>query len=243
MQDSEKPKAVRAATARLASYFSGNIGRGLYVLVACAVLPALLIILYNGLSQRDKAVTEANERLADLAGGIANLQAEKTSQFKMLLQTLASLPEIKSLDASRCTVLFQKLKQENPELANIALLDRQGMLLAGALPRMGNPDFSDRLSFREAVRTGDFSAGDYVIGRLAKVPVMQFSYPVSGDDGELEGVLVVAHDLDKYVKLFGKVAIHKGSRLILADRNGNRMISLAREEQSPPIGQRYALTG
>jgi PAS domain S-box-containing protein len=216
--------------------FFGSIARSLYVLVVCAVLPALVIILYNGLAQRNQAVADADNQLANLTNGLASLQTEKTNQARLLLLTLSVLPEVKKLDLPRCNALFQELLRANPALANIVLIDPDGTVRASGIPMPGAIDLSDRVSFQDAMRTKDFSAGDFMVSRIAKTPVFQFSAPVPGDDGSPAAVLFVTYDLAKYELYFQNLALPADSRAILADRNGVRLLSLAKQTEAPPIG-------
>jgi len=132
--------------------------------------------------------------------------------------------------------LFSKMLQDNPGLANITLMDSHGVAIAAALPATGYLNFSDRTSFKEAVRTRDFSAGDYVISRMAKVPVMQYSYPVLDTENRLLGVLFVTYNLDKYSNYFDGLHLPQGTRYILIDRNGVRLSALAWGTVGPGSG-------
>jgi PAS domain S-box-containing protein len=227
MQDQEKSKILP---------ITGHIERKLYLLVACAVLPALLIILYSGFSQRDQALEEANNELANLNTNIANTMMEKTSQSRMLLKTLAAMPEVRSLDMPRLSALFQRLGRDNPGLAVIFLADVSGDILAASLPMKEKVNVADRAAFRDAVRTKDFSAGEYAVGRISEKPVFQFGYPVILDSGALAGVICVAQSLEDYATYLTGLIIQPKSRLILLDRNGLRIVSAGLQPVSPPTG-------
>jgi len=220
--------------------FFGSIARSLNVLVVCAVLPALIIILYNGLAQRNQAVADAGDQLTNLTSGLASLQTEKTDQARLLLRTLSVLPEVKSLDLPKCNDLFQNLLRDNPALANIVLMDADGLTRAAGQGFQDRLDLSDRVSFQDARRTKDFSSGDFMVSRMAKTPVFQFSFPVLGDDGSLIGVLLVTYDLAKYESYFLNLALPFDSRAILVDRNGVRLLSLAKQAEPAPIGSPIA---
>jgi len=213
-----------------------GINRCLYMLVACTVLPALLIISYTGFSQREQAIQDANKRFLEITNSIANLQVEKTNQSRMLLKTLATLPEIQNMDVLQCNVIFQRIVRDNPTLANIVLLNPQGDVLAAALPFTGSVDMSDRTSVMDAVRARDFSAGDSMISRMAKVPAMQFSYPVIDDGGVLTGVLSISYNLEKYDEYFEPIELPYGSRFIFVDRHGVRWMWRSWQAEPMQIG-------
>jgi PAS domain S-box-containing protein len=214
-----------------------ELSRKLNLLVACAIFPALLIILFSGLSQREQAIEQTNQVLENFTNGVADLQLEKTSQIKLFLQTLAALPEVKNLDAAGCTRLFEKFLKDNPGFANITLTDMKGVVLASGLPsKAGGVNVSDRTGFKEAVRTKAFSAGDYIVGRFVKQPVLPFGLPVLGNDGSPVGVLLCSHLLEKYTDYFTNVKLMPDSRLVLLDRNGIRLLGVVRQGEKPPVG-------
>jgi len=140
------------------------------------------------------------------------------------------------MNVPRCIEIFQELLRDNPTLANIALLDPQGVVQVAALPLTGNLDMSDRTSFKDAMRSRAFSAGDFVVSRMAKVPVMQFSYPVIDAGEKLIGVLFLTHDLEKYKEYFNDIALPQGSRFVLLDRNGVRLMERSWQIEPPLVG-------
>lgn len=216
---------------------TGNIAGKLYLLVAAAILPALLIILYSGLAQRDQAIEQTNRVLDNFTNGIADLQVEKSNEIKLFLQTIATLPAVRNLDAARCALLFEKLLRDNPGLANITLTDPRGIVLASGLPSpQERVDLSGRTGFRETVRTKAFSSGDFIVGLYAKVPVLPFGLPVLDDGGNLVGVLLCSHVLEKYQSYFKDIQLMPDSRLTFLDRNGVRLLGFSWQGEMPPVG-------
>jgi len=170
------------------SYFSKSIRRSLYLLVGCAILPALLIILYVGLAQRSQAVAEANEYMANLTNSVVTIQTEKTSQIKVLLQTLSSVPVVKDQDIAKCKDLLAHIMANDPAVANVLLVSRNRDVLVSGRPFTGPVRLADRKWFKDAIRTHDFSVGGYAIGRiLGTIPIMQFGYPLLGEDWSVLG--------------------------------------------------------
>jgi hypothetical protein len=129
--------------------------------------------------------------------------------------------------------LFKKILDENPEIANIALMNSFGDILAAALPIIEKQNFSHRTSFKDAIRTRSFSAGDYVVSKMAKVPVMQFSCPVISDEGTISGVLFFTFNLNSYRDFFAGIKLPKGSRTVLIDRNGIRLTNFPVRTKHP----------
>lgn len=213
-----------------------NITKRLYILVVLAVLPSLLIVLYSGIELRNKTIQDAHRNLSNVVDSVAALQIEKMQQAKTLFEVLSKLPEVKKIQIDLCNKLFQGLRADNPEIANIAITNTKGIVLASAIPLVGVVDISDRSSFKDAVQTRKLSAGDYVFSRVAKVPVLQFSYPLIDENGLISGVLFVTYNLDKYDPYFAGLSLHDESRIVLIDRNGVRLYVYTRQVDPSPAG-------
>lgn len=61
------------------------ITRKLYILVACAIIPALLIILYTAFNQRNLALEAAEKEIVTITNSVAQIQTEKSIQARLIL--------------------------------------------------------------------------------------------------------------------------------------------------------------
>ena len=197
-----------------------SINAKLYLLVACAILPALLIIMFMGISRRELAMGNARQGLSNFTNAVAELQAEKTRHSRMFLRTMAATPEVRHFDLAKCQALFKRILSDNPDLANITLTDSHGLVVASGLASPKPVDISDRASFRQAAQTGRFSAGEFIVGRFVKEPAFPFSLPIYGDDRALQGVLAYSYRLSPNEGCFVGANLPQDSRLIFADRDG-----------------------
>lgn len=213
-----------------------SIRRSLFLLVSCAILPALFIILYFGLSQREQSIRQSQSQLHNLAVSIASLQKEKAEQARLFLLTLSSLPEVKERNFEKCNTLFGQILRNTPDLANIVFVDTDGVVRASGLPFQGKVDLSDRRGIQEALRHKNFSAGEYLVSRIVNIPVFNFYQPVFNANGQIAGVLFVTYDLSSYNRFLGSIQLRQGSRAILIDRNGLRLFSFSHESKPPPLG-------
>jgi signal transduction histidine kinase/CheY-like chemotaxis protein len=198
--------------------------RQLYMLIACSIFPALVIIFYTTLNQRDRDLTVAMKDLEAATTSVAQIQIDKSKQAQLILQTLAELPQVKGFAIKESNNLFKSILNKNKDVANIALMNSQGDVLSSAIPFNKKQNFNYRTAFTDVIRTNSFSAGDYVVSRMAKVPVIQYSYPVISDGGALSGVLFFTYNLNFYPDFFSKINLPKGSRSVLLDRNGLRLV-------------------
>lgn len=206
------------------------------MLVSGAILPALLSLLYTTLNQRDRASAAAWGELVNVTNSVAQIQTEKSKQAKLILQTLASMPQVKNFSIDECNVFFKKIVNGNLGIANIALMNSYGDVLAAAIPIIEKQNFYYRTAFKDAIHTRGFSAGDFVVSKMAKVPVMQFSSPVISDNGTLSGVLFFTYNLNSYRDFFTGIRLPKGSRSVLIDRNSIRLVDFSDLDKTPELG-------
>lgn len=194
----------------------------LFSLVLLSVLPALGIILYNGLVSRDHAVVHAREELIRIVIALAGAQQRTADVTRQTLATLAIMDEVRNQDVAACTEVFTRILLHNPLYTNIVLTDRLGGILVSAVP-MAFTSLADRKHFKDAVRTGDFAPGEYIVSRATAVSSFPFAYPILDDQGEVSGVLTVALDLNKFHAFFAGQHLPEGSFLGIADHEGRRL--------------------
>ena len=197
--------------------------RGMFFsLVLLAVLPALGIILHNGLKSRDDAIFHARQDLVRIVTALAEAQRRTTDVTRQTLSILAIMDEVRNRDMPACAGIFARILQHNPLYTNIALTDRRGDILVSAMP-MAFPSLADRKHFKDALRTKSFSPGEYIVSRATAISSFPFAYPIIDGQGEVSGVLTVALDLSKFRSFFEGQHLPKGSFLGITDHQGRRL--------------------
>ena len=200
-----------------------SIPRKLLVLLLIVFLPASGIIVASSLVQRGRAIREAEKEAMLLVQSLAAQQEQITAGTKQMLSTLAQLPEVKNLNAEACNEIFRQLHGNYPAYSLIAAVRPDGVAFASDPPFDPGTNLSDRKYFRDAIRTLDFSVGDYILGRISKVPVIAFAYPVLGRGEKVIAILVAGLRLDEYVHFLTKVHLPQDFTVSIADHEGVRL--------------------
>ena len=209
-----------------------SIRGGLVLLALLAVLPALALQVYDGARQRRHLITDATGEALRAAAAMAQVQARITDSTRLLLTTLAAMPEVRRQDRAASGALFASLLHQNPIYANILAFDHQGDSIASGLP-YGPVNVADRKHYREALGTGDFAAGEYIVSRTALGPAFPFSLPFRNDQGAVAGVLTAAIRLDSYDAAFDQFHLPPGSVLGITDHQGLRLYYRPKSETNP----------
>ena len=133
---------------------------------------------------------------------------------------LSALPQVQSRNPVAVNALFSELLRKNPQYANIAICDKSGLVWASALPEGERVSVADRRFVREAFRTGMFSSGEYIVGRILKKPAISFGYPVKDVANEVTAVIGIVLNLEYAQGMFDKLDLPSGASYALLDHQG-----------------------
>lgn len=137
-----------------------------------------------------------------------------------MMTTPAQLPEVKGHDAARVEPILRELRKLNPMYSNIFIADRKGTVWATAVPVTSPFVVADRRYFRNALKNGRLSSGEYVVSRATTNPAINRAYPLKDDYGAVAGVISVGFVIDRYRRMLEQTRLPIGSSFILMDHQG-----------------------
>jgi len=199
---------------------SWSIPRKLLLLLLVIFLPSSAIITASGLTYRRHEIQEATRNAQFLVQSLADRQEQIAIETKQMLGTLAQLPEVQEMNASACNGLFFELNRKYPFYSFIGATTLDGNVFASSPPCEPNTNFSDRKHIIDAVRTLDFTAGEFIVGRVSKVQSINFAYPVLSAHDKLIAILTAGVRLDEYARFLSKVNLPEGSVFVITDHSG-----------------------
>ncbi|HVO67642.1 MAG TPA: PAS domain S-box protein [Syntrophales bacterium] len=193
-----------------------SIRTQLLLIVLLAALPALVIVIYSGVtrlqSDTETAQTDAMRVLQSLAYDYEH-SVESTRQF---LMTLAKLPDVRNQNGAACNKLFRELLKENPVYTTVLAADAEGMVFANALS-FSPYSVKQRKYFQDSLRTKKFSVGEYMIGMASGQPTLPFALPVLDSKGRIKTVVITGINLARYGQMFTKTNLPEGSEFGIFD--------------------------
>jgi hypothetical protein len=142
--------------------------------------------------EREDAERASVARYARLVSGDA---ARVIEGAKGVLIALSEAPILRGADLSLCPKFLENLATNYPQILNITLIDEMGRPVCANTPIAPNATAKDRFYFQEAVRSGDFVIGEYIIGRTIPKPQLPIALPFKNDAGALH-VLSIGLNLD-----------------------------------------------
>jgi HAMP domain-containing protein len=192
----------------------------LFVLVAVALLPAIAIQAYNEFDLRRARQVEVQNQALSLAKLAAAEQKQIVQGIRQALIALSELPAITAKDSQGCDAYLSKIKQRYPGFISFTVVEMNGSSFCDATLDHKPSTAAGRPYFANVLKTGEFTVGEFAIGRVTGRNVLQFALPFYGDDSRMGGVVMAALSLDWLADYIARQDVPRGAALAITDRYG-----------------------
>jgi len=190
-------------------------------LVALALLPAMALVVINGLARRRADGEAARHDAMQVTELVAMKQDQLIEDARRILEEVATWPEVRDGDPAVCSARLAALLARSPHYLNFGVARcSDAMTFASAVPISQPVPAYDRPWYHAVMRTRRFAAGEYQIGHITGKPSINFGYPLFGPDGEVRRVVFVAVDLAWLNELVASTRLPRGSAATVIDREG-----------------------
>lgn len=197
-----------------------GLANRLQVVVALALSPLLLLLAYWSWQDFRDAEARARASSQRIATNTALRVEEHLRGLRQALVTLAQIDELGDMAADRCIALLQRVHALQPEFLALSVARPDGPVrcrsrsAAQAITAAGRPYFQRALESRE------FAIGEFQIGRGTGQPSINLAYPLAGDDGPVEAVLIAPVRTTAFAEFVADTRLPASARLTLIDRVG-----------------------
>lgn len=183
-------------------------------------LPAVVLIIHSGLDQRAYSLLEGTSKTKQLANDIAYEQINLAAAAQQLAMVLAQLPQVQEHRGDEVDRILAKVLALNPRYGNIVITDQLGDVWASGLPLTQPFSLGTVRTFQNAMKTGQFSSGEFVVGKISSIPTIGFGYPITGVNGERVGVIALNFNFGHFNEMLKQAGLPAGTIFTLADYNG-----------------------
>ena len=200
--------------------FSLTLRKRLVLLVAAAMVPLVGLSIFHAESGSDAALSRATDSLNFAVSLAASNQQQITKTAHQVLIAFTHIPGILEGQAAPCNHYLKELKRQLPDYANLGIASSNGIVLCNGFATNQPLYVGDRSYFRDAVASGSFVAGEYILGRLSGKPSVTFAMPLLDSKGSVALVAYAAVDLGSMAASIAAVQLPAGAGLGIHDRNG-----------------------
>jgi PAS domain S-box-containing protein len=202
-----------------------NLLARLLLIIVVAMLPAFGFQVYSESADRQirrQLVEDEALRLMRLVNSELRQVVEGAEQ---VLGAISGAPTVQDNIPDGCQRLLANLLRQSPRYSTAGVIGLDGRLVCSSFSSAPAIDLSDRAFFRQALGTGEFVIGDYVVDPLSGKPSIQMAKPFTNRDGIVAGVTYVALNIDWLGKQLDSIALPAGSSSTITDRNGTILAS------------------
>lgn len=205
----------------------------LYLLVALALLPALLIQGAAELSLRRDREAQARDEALRLAEFTASDVDGLLDGAATLLAALARAPAVRRGDGPACGRLLDEIGRDLRRYVDLAAVGRDGRwVCAQGGPPPESPGGAGRPAFAAGPADGGLRVAGYAVSRRLGVGVLPVSLPFLDEAGAPAGRVGLSVDLDWLARHLGQRAMPPEASLDLADRDGTLLVRLPERERA-----------
>jgi PAS domain S-box-containing protein len=213
--------------------FFRTIKNRLLLLVFITILPALGIIMYTWLERSKHDIHEAQSDALKLIELLAYEHEQAVGSTRLLLMALSKTYDIQNLNIAESNRLLGALMRQNRLYGTLFVVDAQGTLISSGQLPFKPVNLASRKYFQDAVRSRDFSIGEYAICLAARRPVLHLAYPFVDGGGTLRVVVCASLDIARYARMFQK-ELPPGSVFSISDSKGVLLYRHPDKEETTP---------
>ena len=172
----------------------GRLETRLTLLILAVTVPILVaIVLFRSVSTRQTLEQQANERLAYTNRSMATTVSMWLDLNVQSLQSLVSLPDTYSMDATRQRPVLVTMADAHPHMYLVSTTDLAGTNVARS-DDQAPKEYGDRAWF-EGARQGSPVTYQTLVGRTSGEPALVAAMPITDEAGDIVGVGMFASDL------------------------------------------------
>jgi two-component sensor histidine kinase len=197
----------------------------LSLLVAIALMPALLLTLYNVVRSQVVLDKQARAEALTAAQLISAELAQVIDASRHLMVAMSKHPAVPG-DEAACAAYFKSVIEGMPMYRAAAIVDVNGTYHCSTLPLATNLDARRRVSSGAPLTSGQLTTGTVVQGRVTGAPSIDVSMPYKAADGSLEGMMLLVLDPERIALDLEGRPWRAPHRAIVLDRNGSVILTI-----------------
>jgi type II secretory pathway pseudopilin PulG len=164
-------------------------------LIGVVLLALSISFLYTIRNAREKQIEQALGTVLSKAQLVALAHDQWLDDSRNLLASVVvALEQLPDLERD-CMALLATLTEATRGVDTMLLARTNGDVVCAPQPLRNRINLSDRSYFKRALAVGDYTVGEYIIGRVSGEPVLPVAQPLRGDDGTITYVAILGRQL------------------------------------------------
>ncbi|MDB5869943.1 MAG: domain S-box protein [Polaromonas sp.] len=191
----------------------------LILMMGMVLLPLLGLAVINARLNADLALSRAIDNLQFTAPLVAAHQVKVVDSAHQLLTSIVNVPGLVNGNNAECKRYLARLRSQLPVYTNFGIIGLDGYILCHALDS-SNSFVGDRKFFQETLSRRAFTASGYLMGRQSGKPVIIFSMPMLGSQGEATAVAFATIGISEFSTAIDDASGLQKRHVMVTDRQG-----------------------
>jgi diguanylate cyclase (GGDEF)-like protein/PAS domain S-box-containing protein len=197
-----------------------NLQIRLTILVLLVAIPIYGLTYYWSTEERRHALIDTQNEALGQVREISVYQEQLIFHTHQILFALSQLSKVRDLDSRACSTILANLLKQSRDYTAFWAAKPGGEIFASAPPLNRPLNVSDRSYYRVIVQTGNFTIGDYEIGRVSRKPGVAVAYPVFEGKDKLKAILIAGLDLTWLNQFVNLANFPSGTAVTMIDKKG-----------------------
>jgi two-component sensor histidine kinase len=196
-----------------------TLRRRLQAIVTFALLPVVLVSIFQGVARARMDIANVNERLIQSARSVAVGDQNLLAAAEQVLRAVGSLSEVRGMNGNCDGVLSDTLIGVR-YFSNLTRVDENGRVACSAMALARGLDVKESAVFQAARKTGAMIVSNEVTSRVTGQPVIGAMLALHKPDGSFDGTVAISLDVHWIDYMMRAAKLPKGAVVTVFDRSG-----------------------
>jgi two-component sensor histidine kinase len=206
----------------------------LQLIVILALLPVMLVSLFQGVARARMDIANVRERLVQSASTVAGGDQNLLAAAEQILRAAGSLSQVRDMSGD-CDGVLSDMLVGVRFFSNLTRIDARGNIVCSAMALSKGVNVDDRDVFREARASTAMAVSHELVSRVTGKPVIAAMLALHKPDGGFNGVVTITLDIHWLDYMIGAANLPQGAVAAVYDTRGKLIAT-----NNPTVGRAIA---
>jgi two-component sensor histidine kinase len=196
-----------------------NLRRRLQTIITLALLPVVLVSIFQGVARARLDIDNVHERLMQSARTVAAGDQNLLAAAEQVLRAVGSLSEVRGMNGNCDGVLADTLIGVR-YFSNLTRIDASGRVACSAMALARGLSVKNYQVFKDAQKTSQMTVSNELVSRVTGQPVIGGMLALRKPDGSFDGVVAIGLDVHWIDYMMRASQLPKGAVVAVYDKSG-----------------------
>jgi two-component sensor histidine kinase len=196
-----------------------TLRRRLLLIITIALLPIVLVSLFQGIERVERDVDDVRAQLPQSARASAEYYESVFSSGEQIMRAMGSLKDVRQM-SENCDGILADAMIGVSYFTNLSRAAADGTIICSALPNAKGINIKSQGAFLQAQKSDGLVVSPLLVSRASGLKVIGSQIALHKSDGSFDGTLAITLDLHWFDYLLRQHPVPAGAVISVFDRNG-----------------------